>query len=236
MADYLRHSLDGCFERIRRADEHLADLRNRIAIVTARQAQAVSADFNPRPPYDWHITGPTETYVEIRIGILIGEIVYNLRAALDYLVFELAKLDSGREQAGTQFPIESTRQGFIAHEQIWLNGINPTHRAAIERVQPYNGCYWAQLLRDISNRDKHRKLAHIEGECRVHAYSRFADANFDDIHATITRRHHPIHGEVDVKIHIYCPITFGSTTPIVDELENLKMGVADTLNAFKPEF
>jgi hypothetical protein len=36
---------------------------------------------------------------------LVGEICYNLRSALDYLVFELAKHDSGTRQENTQFPI-----------------------------------------------------------------------------------------------------------------------------------
>ena len=47
----------------------------------------------------------TETFVEMSVPIRVGEVCYNFRSALDYLIFELAKLDSGVEQGGTQFPI-----------------------------------------------------------------------------------------------------------------------------------
>jgi hypothetical protein len=40
------------------------------------------------------------------IPTLIGEVVYNLRTALEYLAFQLAYLDTGQVQKGTKFPIE----------------------------------------------------------------------------------------------------------------------------------
>jgi hypothetical protein len=47
-----------------------------------------------------------------RWAIRFGECIYNLRAGLDYLVFALAHLDSGVEQADTQFPICSSLAAF----------------------------------------------------------------------------------------------------------------------------
>jgi hypothetical protein len=42
---------------------------------------------------------PLAPFVTMRVGVLIGEVCYNLRSALDYLVFALAELDSGIKQA-----------------------------------------------------------------------------------------------------------------------------------------
>lgn len=99
------------------------------------------------------------------IGITAGEVVYNLRAALDYLVFELATLGSGEVNMRTQFPIESTPEGFKARrhptkrgDPNWLTGVDCSHCAAIEALQPYNGVDWTEFLRDISNEDKHRTI------------------------------------------------------------------------------
>ena len=52
------------------------------------------------------------------LGILIGETIYNLRAILDYLVYELAILDSGQIQKGTQFPIEDTESEFDSQSYL----------------------------------------------------------------------------------------------------------------------
>jgi hypothetical protein len=56
----------------------------------------------------------TETFVGMSVPIRVGEVCYNFRSALDYLIFELAKLDSGVEQGGTQFPIMDSPKDFTA--------------------------------------------------------------------------------------------------------------------------
>ncbi|MCH8188130.1 MAG: hypothetical protein IIB66_05415, partial [Proteobacteria bacterium] len=102
-------------------------------------------------------TFPIEPVPHI-IKILVGEITYNLRAALDYLVYELARLDSGEVKNGTQFPIEDTEDGFKRKRNAFLKGVSDKHVAIIESLQPYSGCDWTRILRDLSNPDKHRQL------------------------------------------------------------------------------
>src|SRR5689334_11619575 len=91
-----------------------------------------------------------------RASVVVGEIVYNLRAALDYLVYVPAEQDSGARQSGTQFPIEDSQQGFTAHRPTRLKGVSDEHAAVIRQFQPYRGCEWTRTLRDLSNPDKHR--------------------------------------------------------------------------------
>jgi len=72
------------------------------------------------------------------LGILVGEVIYNLRAALDYLIYELAFLDSFKIQEGTQFPIEDTKRRWqvaafgTKKRPARLVGISGRHKAAIE--------------------------------------------------------------------------------------------------------
>src|SRR5215467_5786119 len=90
--NYFIHPLDGCFERVRRADEHLADLEQRARDVFLQQANSVVIEFDSNHPGGIkNFSRPAETFFGMRFGVLIGEICYNLRSALDYLVFELAR-------------------------------------------------------------------------------------------------------------------------------------------------
>src|SRR5207253_9743560 len=50
--------------------------------------------------------------------ILIGEVCYNLRSALDYLIHELTNIDTGPPKHKTQFPIEDGKNGFLDEEHM----------------------------------------------------------------------------------------------------------------------
>ena len=48
---YLKHPLDGCRERARRADEHLAELEREVEAMFEKQAHAAPFDLSPKPPH-----------------------------------------------------------------------------------------------------------------------------------------------------------------------------------------
>lgn len=129
-------SLDRAFARVSRAEEHLADCVRRLASFGKKQLDAISFQADASRPKEILVDKP-QLALDFTFGILIGEIVYNLRAALDYIIFELAALDSGCIVEGTQFPIESKKKGFKSCVRSrWLDGLNATHVAAIEGLQP----------------------------------------------------------------------------------------------------
>src|SRR5580704_81891 len=98
------HPLQDAIDRVDRAVEHIEDFKRRQAGLGQMYHDATIVEFNPEKPHNL-MANTRIAYVDSLFGILLGEIVYNLRAALDYLVFELARHDSGAVQAGTQFPI-----------------------------------------------------------------------------------------------------------------------------------
>jgi hypothetical protein len=149
--------LHDAYLRITRAEELLDELRrlaadyestNKASSLIKVNGMTVSALWPPEPPS--------------MFGVRVGEIAHNLRSALDYLVYQLARLDSGNFVSGTQFPIEESAKGFRSRSKRCLAGIDRPHIAAIETLQPYNSGQWARVLRDLSNQDKHRTL-HIIG-------------------------------------------------------------------------
>jgi hypothetical protein len=92
---------------------------------------------------------------------LTSEFVQHTRAALDYIVFLLAWLDTGSEQKQTQFPIDSTPEKFERDVTRFLKHLTPEHVAMIERFQPYHGFQSLLLLNTLSNRDKHREFIRV---------------------------------------------------------------------------
>lgn len=112
----------------------------------------------------WEPTGNPVEFLELRASVIIGEIIHNLRAGLDYLVYALAQNDSGGIQDRTQFPIEDTLQGFTARRNTFLEGVSDENVAIIRKYQPFSGCWWTGALRDLSNADKHRELVQVNSD------------------------------------------------------------------------
>jgi len=174
------HPLDGPRLKIRRAQGKIDTLSlAEQAFWSEAKYEIVRAEFNPVtgkdiyrvlidvvPPLDW--------------GICIGEVVHNLRSALDGLVWQLARLNMGETPAGkTQFPILNVGRTMrkmaggnkIPHFECdgrrMLRGVHPDHQALIEPFQPYKRprrgrreyrLHPLLMLREISNADKHRLL------------------------------------------------------------------------------
>lgn len=220
--------LSDAFMRLERAGEHFEELQREIATyVDANErfslikveGQAATALMPPAPP-------------PAQIGVIAGEVIYNLRAALDYLVYQLAILDSGKEVNGTQFPIEAKPQGFKARRKTYLRGVNESHIAAIEALQPYNGADWTRVLRQLSNFDKHRALQIMgiqsqgvrisiggtEDEARAFGGFRMPGDN----------------------VAMYYPasllVTFPDGTRVEEPLQTLLTETRETLETFNPDF
>jgi hypothetical protein len=78
---------------------------------------------------------------------------------------------------GTQFPIEESSAGFLSRvsgenakgEDVghFLRSVPPGAIALIAKLQPYAGCTWTRDVRDLSNPDKHRRLASLRSKANI---------------------------------------------------------------------
>lgn len=91
--------LDGAYARLHRAGEHLADLEVREIALTHPEIETIVTKTDLNTVKDFAITDPLAELPQ-SFSVLIEVAIYNLRAALDYLVFELAILDSGAPPKG----------------------------------------------------------------------------------------------------------------------------------------
>ncbi len=242
---HMPHQLDGAFARVNRAAKHIAELKSIVDIFRQAYHDAVASQFD-HDRLDQPDLGPRPVPTPEQVGILVGEICYNLRASLDYLVYELAILDSGAVQDNTQFPIydeEDKTQDFTKRTSKALKGVNLGHKARIEALQPYKDCQWTATLREISNPDKHRRLP---GTGRI---GRAATVPITLPSPTISTEHIVRgHDGVEMKVTLTTSLqvqigvktasnpVVETSVPVVETIEELHSQVTHTLGVFKSEF
>jgi hypothetical protein len=123
--------------KITRAEQHIEELKSVIAGMNPGSCRALVDDdsaagyaflkirLSPQPPTD--------------LPGIVGDIFFNLRAALDYLVWQLV-LSHGAQRPGkhNSFPICTSAKAF-AEACAWgcLRGVSDAAIAAIEKTQPY---------------------------------------------------------------------------------------------------
>jgi hypothetical protein len=219
-----RSSLRDAFLRVDRAGEHLADLKARVEAYIGAQQDKITVQVQDgmlRPVAD--VEPPPRM-----LSVLVGETVQNLRTALDYLVYALAWLDSGAPQDKTQFPMESTREGFNGRRATLLKGLSEEHVTAIERLQPFDGGAWLDPLRNASNQDKHRALNVIlaGGYGTILLDPPIGGAGEGSA----------VEGEVNVHLDHTVYVALHDGTPILEPLQAFEAGVRGILDSFKPDF
>ena len=101
----------------------------------------------------------------IRLGVLLGECVFNIRSALDNLVCGLIRTaDSHAPCKGTQFPICSAEEQWERNWEKYLKGVEPAAQKMIRDLQPYFRMSAApendplSILNVLCNSDKHRAV------------------------------------------------------------------------------
>ena len=241
-------SLDDARARVARASEHIARLEGEVGDIWLRGAQRNSAVVAPPNMVAGEIEDSTHTDTIVGgaqqpvppiIPILVSEAAYNLRAALDYLVFELSVLDSGKGQERSQFPIESSPNNWKQRLGDWLSKLNGPHQAAIKLLQPFDGCQWTAVLRDISNPDKHRHLTIIDPKLAgavTHLRAKVIDGR---LIFAIQAVSDSVNQAMDVKAH---GLLFADAESpkdrllVIETLHLLQKQVADVIEAFDPDF
>ena len=128
-----------------------------------------------------HVVDSDPPELLIDYSIRAGEIAYNLRSALDHLVWQLVEANGETPYRRNEFPIFREEALFVEDarsKRPKLKGTSRHHRELIAGFQPYRSQdgvgphLW--MLHSICNIDKHRYLnvvnvhsvstAHLEGE------------------------------------------------------------------------
>ena len=169
----LPERLAGVAAKIDRANELLDEIR------AEAEAFLAGPSYELRGVYDatthtWEQRVHIVREPPLRLGVIVGDYVHNVRSALDQLVWQLVLLNGGKPTRRNQMPIEDTPAKSAESAKRMLRGVSVGHRASLERAQPYHAAgdlieHPLRVLRELSNLDKHRV---------VHpAYSFLSDAD-----------------------------------------------------------
>jgi hypothetical protein len=161
--------------KIARAEEHLFDFARRIAPLQERRAYPVSEGFEDYEGTRQNVRRVTLPHLDDpMLEILVGELMFNARSALDHLACALVPPEkrTPKVMKATQFPIftvdiddpanTKARDGWRRQTQ----GFPTAVAVAVKKVQPYAHPHPSlgaehhslALLRDLQNADKHRQL------------------------------------------------------------------------------
>ena len=235
------HPLYGAHLRFQRADIHLSEADKLIRAFSKTCKNNIVSD------NDYKTIRFEFAEIPLLLPLVVSDAIHNLRAALDYIVYELAILDSGKVQNGTQFLIEDIKsdpvypkRGFDGRKDRCLVGLNPVHIDMIEALQPYKRVEWTKTLRDLSNPDKHRTLTTLTTtdrrlgvriDYRPSGQFRGAEKLTPE---GITYDSYDI--EIDGTDAIGIAGTDPSAPSLMGTLRRLEAEVCRTIELFKPEF
>ena len=155
------HPLDGMRLKLVRAKEHFDHLKRELLA------------FDERKPYEgvpevsddgmeWWIRAVVREQVDPYWSTMIGDVVHNMRSALDYLACELVIKNGGTVTDTTQFPIYEREDRFVRGSPRRIGGMSTRAATLIETLQPYYKPTPSEhplaTLAHLSNGDKHRSL------------------------------------------------------------------------------
>ena len=160
--------LEGISAKIRRAAEQSSSLKADMDQFCMEIRQSIVHEVHEDAEEQaWVFRGETPN-VPIDWSVRLGEILYNLRSALDHLVWQLVRANGQRPGRHNAFPI-------VKSDEVWgeqqaktpwaLSGVSGSAVDMIRRLQPYTGGLGLPFnvgafrkLHSLCNIDKHRHL------------------------------------------------------------------------------
>lgn len=158
------------------AETHLDALKKQVqAFINGRPVE-ITSHFKPkRPGYDtvFRIKRRTPPEIVLRVGDVIG----NLRDALDHLIWELTVANTGHALPGTGWPIIRRRDDWPLKGkngkpnrrsgEYKIRGVHPKYWSGVKSHQPFyrkstdhaSPVHALWVLDELRNLDRHRRLA-----------------------------------------------------------------------------
>jgi hypothetical protein len=176
-----RPDFSGCRAKLARAWEHRNVLYEQIGhrfILQPANLIRFAGKFDSESGYYIFKVTDAPELPRVRLGLLVGDAVHNLRCVLDHLVWQLTLVKTGgqeltgRRARRARFPIvvepDKDIEDIVPEEFAKakaLKDVLPPHRAIIESLQPYRRSKPKRdalaILGILSNRDKHRVISPV---------------------------------------------------------------------------
>ena len=159
----VRHvrELAGTVMKLARAQKHMTELKEEILAFFAskpfsvvREVEAATGDIVHKVRIKQEV--PTE------FAAIIGDVIHNLRTALDYLAWQMVVVNGGIPSRDTGFPITKDAASFQTDLGKKLKGASPKALRFVQRLRPYQGgddVLW--MLHSLDITDKHKLILSV---------------------------------------------------------------------------
>jgi hypothetical protein len=171
--DPISHELDGFNAKLARATRHFDAVERALKKVTNSDPDLIPGEFDGQA-HLYVFRAQRDSLSSTAVSPIVGDCVHNLRAALDYLVWELTPeaVRRSKDAARIEFPIFTKPLDYKAGAMKKIGSIDPAAQAVIMQLQPFAGPNsepwnpnWRDpeteplaLLYQLDKWDKHRSL------------------------------------------------------------------------------
>ena len=249
----MAHPLDGARLKIVRAQEHIDSLKAEIATYLDKRPYEISTQITGDPPLRMPVTTIPPP---LRLSTIIGDFVTNVRASLDYIVWELAvryfspafDASDSNDRRITAFPIcDSPADPWYVDRlnRLAKRGIPTPAIDEIKTMQPHNRGYESlRWLRELVNTDKHRMPILTISYVPFFVYGRDADGRIYPVpHWGAGRKTTPTPDEIKAMVmehQVSIHVTFQDVTmprqPVDLTLEQIIKTAANIIACFDKFF
>lgn len=223
-------NLDGVRVKLLRAKAHLEELRSRLGPLAAEATQSIVEAPDEHNPsiLIYRVTRVPD--IDPMVAAIAGDIIHNLRSALDHLAWQLVVLDGGLPTERTAFPLHESPTNEKGNPRVLtiqpvIN--DPLIMAAVETMQPYSAANYGHdprtdslgIIGRLDNIDKHRLLLTVTHTLDRHEPSWWG-ANEGDPTPTWAFNLEPLWTNAEV-----ARFDFGSAAPPAGFEPNLKLSI-----------
>jgi hypothetical protein len=187
MDEFAGHPLRGPLLKLGRAKEHFAALREMCEAFLKSEPYGWRTEFEDYEGglREYEVYAWVDDEPPIGLGLVAGDVIQNLRAALDQLIW--GNSDREKRDAQTAFPIYRTESAYREKAAAKMKGVPDEGRAYIEKWQPFQ---WGEradnhplaMLQRLSNTDKHRTMLPVAVARKREYVAGFGEWKIEEIH------------------------------------------------------
>jgi hypothetical protein len=157
-ANALATTLTNTLAKLARADEHLAALDEEAREAGSREPCSVVMERQGDRTYIARVR--ISEAPPLRLGLILGDVLYNWRSALDNMIQPLVRLNGQTPGRNSSFPVFHDERDFESRGVKRIRGVSEEHAAIIASLQPFPGrtdptIMALDLVNEHCNADKH---------------------------------------------------------------------------------
>src|SRR5687767_14840207 len=128
--------LAGCYVKLARARTHLDALKTATVDVFGAEPDRIPGELDPVSGR-YSFRARREIVVPLEWSGIVGDVVHNLFAALDYLAWELVAANGQQGTGSTAFPCFVDSERYRSDAPRKTRGMHPDAITLMERLQPF---------------------------------------------------------------------------------------------------